>query len=116
MTPLYPLLVLVFLSTSAGFLMGQEIPGTLPDTIAPVVDSIAIVTENVFSPEEAKNTGIFRVANSLRFTTQHRFVEKEILLKVGQPYDSLLAEETERNLRRLGLFRQVDVDTARVDE
>ena len=113
--PLYPLLVLVFLLASAASVRGQETPDTLPDTIAPVVDSIAIVTENVFSPEEAQKTGIFRVANSLRFTTRQRFVAKEILLKVGQPYDSLLAEETERNLRRLGLFRQVDVDTARVD-
>lgn len=105
----------VLLAMTAGGSAGQEIPVLHPDTISPVVDSIAIITENVFSPEEARKTGIFRVANGLRFKTQHWVVAREVLLKVGQPYDSLLAEETERNLRQLGLFRQADVDTARVD-
>lgn len=99
---------------AAGPLGAQE-PVAGQDTLAPVLDSIAIVTENVFSPEEVDKTGIFRLANALRFTTQRWVVEREILLEVGQPYDSLLADETERNLRRLRLFRQVDVDTSRVD-
>jgi hypothetical protein len=111
--PPCPLLALVFLVASASSLRGQE--AILTDSIAPVLDSIAIVTENVFSPEEAQNTGIFRVANGFRFKTHHWVVSREVLLEVGQPYDSLLAAETERNLRRLGLFRQVDVDTSRVD-
>lgn len=92
---------------------GQETP--IPAAVPPLVDSIAIVTENVFTPEEADKTGIFRTANGLRFKTQHWVVSREVLLKVGQPYDSLLAEETERNLRSLDLFRQVEVDTSRVD-
>ena len=109
-------LALALLSVWAAPVSGQVTPETPPDNIVPpVVDSIVIVTENVFSPEEAGKTGIFRVANGLRFKTQHWVVGREILLKVGQPYDSLLAEETERNLRSLGLFRQVDVDTSRVD-
>lgn len=85
------------------------------DTLGPVLDSIAIVTENVFSPTEARNTGVFRLANGLRVKTQRFVVEREILLDAGQPYDSALADETERNLRSLGLFRQVDVDTSTVD-
>ncbi len=90
---------------------GQETPPALSDTIAPVVDSIAIITQNVFTDEEAENTGIFRFANKLRFKTREWVVDRELLMRVGQPYDSLLTEETERNLRSLGLFAEVSVDT-----
>lgn len=94
---------------------GQELPS---DSVSdrPIIDSVSVVTENVFSPEEARNTGIFRLANSLRFKTNRRVVEREILLRAGEPYDSVLAEETERNLRRLGLFREVNLDTVRVND
>ena len=94
---------------------GQETPQALSDTIAPVVDSIAIITQNVFTDEEAENTGIFRFANKLRFKTREWVVDRELLIGVGQPYDSVLAEETERNLRSLGLFAEASVDTVTVD-
>jgi hypothetical protein len=87
----------------------------MTDSVSPIVDSVAVITENVFSPEEVENTGIFRLANSLRFKTRPSVVEREVLLRKGQPYDSALTEETERNLRRLALFREVEVDTLRVD-
>lgn len=111
----YPLPILAFLLASAAPLRGQEEPGISPDTIAPVVDSIAIVTHNVFTDEEAERTGIFRFANSLRVKTRRWVVERELLLAVGEPFDSSLAEETERNLRRLRLFAEARVDTATVD-
>jgi hypothetical protein len=38
-----------------------------------------------------------------------------VLLQVGAPWDSALAEETERNLRGLGVFRFVRVDSVRTD-
>lgn len=84
--------------------------------MAPVVDSIAIVRVNVFSPSEARRTGLFRLANDLRVKTQRWVIEREILLQAGEPYDSVLAEETERNLRSLGIFRQVDVDSMTIDD
>jgi outer membrane protein assembly factor BamA len=97
-----------------GGVRGQEVPPRDRE-VAPVVDSVAILTENVFSPAEAERHGIFRLANALRVTTQPWVVEREVLLRAGQPYDSALAEETERNLRLLQLFRDVRVDTVRVD-
>ncbi len=112
---LLPLLVLLSLIASAGSLRGQETPAVSPDTIAPVVDSIAIITENVFTEEEAANTGIFRFANKLRFKTRNWVIERELLLSPGEPFDSSLAEETERNLRSLRLFAEARVDTATVD-
>ena len=112
---LYPILALLLFLSSAAPVTGQEIPVTLPDTIAPVVDSIAIVTENVFTEEEAARTGIFRFANKLRIKTRDWVVERELLLRPGEPYDLSLAEETERNLRGLGLFAEASVDTTTVD-
>lgn len=105
----------VLLGLSAATAYAQETPPAVSDTIAPVVDSIAIITENVFTEEEAANTGIFRFANKLRFKTRSWVVDRELLLSAGQPYDSALAEETERNLRGLRLFAEVNVDTATVD-
>jgi len=107
-------LSLLLLAFTGGPLGAQELIIS-QDTLAPVLDSIAIVTENVFSPEEVDKADIFRLANGLRVTTRRWVVEREVLLEVGQPYDSVLADETERNLRRLGLFRQVDVDTSRIE-
>ena len=112
---LYPLLVLVLVLSSAAPLRGQETPAVLPDTIAPVVDSIAVITQNVFTDEEAENTGIFGFANKLRIKTRRWVVERELLLSAGEPFDSSLAEETARNLRRLRLFAEASVDTATVD-
>jgi hypothetical protein len=109
------LLSALLLAASATSLAGQESPAAPTDTIAPVLDSIAVVTENVFTEEEAERTGIFRFANKLRFKTREWVVDRELLLSAGHPYDSSLAAETERNLRRLRLFAEASVDTATVD-
>ncbi len=112
---LHPFLALALVATTAASAIGQETPAPPTDTIPPVVDSIAIVTDNVFTAEEAERTGIFRFANKLRFKTREWVVDRELLIGVGQPYDSVLAEETERNLRSLGLFAEVSVDTVTED-
>jgi hypothetical protein len=53
---------------------------------------------------------------ALHFTTHEGVVRREVLLKPGMPYDSLLAAETERNLRALGVFRRVRLDTLRAGD
>ena len=42
-------------------------------------------------------------------------MRRELLLPEGAPYDSATADETARNLRKLGIFREVAVDSARTD-
>jgi hypothetical protein len=42
-------------------------------------------------------------------------VERELLFQPGQPFDSARVAETVRNLRQLGVFRAVRVDTVRTD-
>ena len=81
---------------------------------APVIEEIFIDTDNVFGDSEAADNWLYRTANSLRVRTRSRVVSRELLFSVGQPADSALLEETERNLRSLGLFRSVQVDTTRI--
>jgi hypothetical protein len=81
---------------------------------APVVDTIVIVTHNVFGPEEARANFAFRLANAVRVKTRPFVVRRELLFRAGQPYDSARVAESERNLRALGIFRDVAIDTVRV--
>jgi hypothetical protein len=55
------------------------------------------------------------VVNALHVTTIHRVIRREVLLEPGAPWDSALAEESARNLRGLGSFRSVVVDSVRTD-
>ncbi len=76
-----------------------------------IIDGVDIITENVFSEEEIRKNALFRVMNGIRFQTRRRVVEKELLFEPGSALDSVQLAETERNLRQLGLFRFVSVDT-----
>lgn len=83
--------------------------------VAPRIDEVFIDVDNVFGDAEAEENWIYRTANAIRFRTRARVVERELLFSVGEPADSALLQETERNLRALGLFHTVDVDTTRVE-
>ena len=56
-----------------------------------------------------------RLVNKLHVTTRPYVVERELLFQKGEPLDSLALTETARNLRRLGVFRTVKIDTVRSD-
>jgi hypothetical protein len=81
----------------------------------PVIDSVAIETHDVFDSTEAQASFVFGAANALHAKTQSWVVRREVLFHAGAPLDPRLVAETERNLRRLGLFRRVVIDTTRVD-
>ena len=81
---------------------------------APNVSAVRIQRENVF--DEAENSfWVARIANALHIVTRDYVVRRELLLPEGAPYDSATADETARNLRKLGIFREVSVDSARTD-
>lgn len=82
-------------------------------TGALVIDSIIIVNNDVFDPDEARSSAVFRIANALHFTTRPYVIQRELLFEVGDRYDSARVEETLRNLRTLGIFRDVVADTLR---
>lgn len=70
--------------------------------------------DDVFAPGEFGLAG--DVMRWLHVTTRERVVRREVLLQPGMAYDPVLAAETERNLRALGVFRRALVDTVRQDE
>jgi hypothetical protein len=83
--------------------------------LGPPIDSIAFTSRNVFDPDEADKNLLFALMNAFHIKTQRYVVGQELLFAEGEAYDSAAVAETARNLRALGLFRDVDIDTVRVN-
>jgi hypothetical protein len=47
--------------------------------------------------------------------TRASTIRRELLFRPGEPYDSARVAESERNLRALGVFRRVKIDSVRTD-
>lgn len=99
--------ILLYLPTLAG----AQTPG---DSARPVIHAVQVHRNDVFDSTEATNW-LTRLANKLHFTTRENVVRRELLFHPGEPYDSARVAETARNLRGLGIFRRVVVDTVRGD-
>lgn len=81
-----------------------------------VIASIRIETHNVFDTSAPpENKLAYRAANALHVTTRDPVIKRELLFEVGDRYDPLLTEETERNLRALPFVRHADI-AAEVNE
>jgi len=94
-------------------------PATLPAqrpvvSLPPLVRAVEINRLNVFADSEA-TFFLPRLANRLHVRTRPEVVEQELLFRAGEPYDSASVSETARNLRRLGIFRLVRLDSAMSD-
>ncbi|HKV73601.1 MAG TPA: POTRA domain-containing protein [Gemmatimonadales bacterium] len=81
---------------------------------APVIRGIEINRENLFDSVETRHWWA-RWGNSLHRVTRPWVIRREFLFKPGDTYDSALVAETERNLRHLGHFRDVQFDTVTTD-
>jgi hypothetical protein len=81
---------------------------------APIISGIVIDRRDIFDSSETHNW-FMRTANSLHFTTRPWVIRREMLFKVGEPYDSAKVSETARNLRALRIFREVSIDTVTTD-
>lgn len=75
---------------------------------------MAIVRDDVFDRDEFGFVG--NTMRALHVTTLEGVVRREVLLRPGAPLDSALVAETERNLRGLGIFRRVLIDTVRAND
>lgn len=107
---------LVASALSAVFAAPLSAQGVPAQAAAPVIDSIAITTYDIFTPTEAQKSALFRLTNALHVTTNDNVVRRELLFHVGDVYDSARAAESARNLRSLGIFRRVAIDTTRVND
>lgn len=88
--------------------------GTIADTGAPIIRYVEIDRADVYDSAETRHWAA-RVVNALHFMTHPSVIERELLLGAGEPWDSAKAAETARNLRRLGIFRKVSVDSVTTD-
>ncbi len=91
---------------------------TAVDTATPdpnlIIRGVRVERRDIFDPDE--RSWFARLANSLHILTQPAVVRRELLFAVGQPYDSALVAESERNLRAIGIFRRVQIDSVRTPD
>ncbi|MDP3544485.1 MAG: BamA/TamA family outer membrane protein [Elusimicrobiota bacterium] len=74
------------------------------------VASIKIESHNVFDTDvPPENKLLYKAANRAHIRTRDAVIERELLFSVGEHFDPLLLEETERNLRALPFIRRAEV-------
>jgi hypothetical protein len=78
-----------------------------------VIRRVLLQRRDIFDPNE--RSWLARMANRLHFQTRVPVIRRELLFHPGEPYDSALVAESERNLRALGIFRRVQIDSVRTD-
>ncbi|MBN1399054.1 MAG: hypothetical protein JXA06_13555 [Bacteroidetes bacterium] len=79
------------------------------------IDTIIIDRRNVFDEKNPEGTSwIGRFVNSLHIKTKESIIRNEILFKNGEQLNMRLVEESERNLRAMGIIGDVSIrlDTA----
>jgi len=84
-------------------------PSPLPETHlhqGKIIRTITIEVGNIF---DNPNNYLYRQANELKVKTDEDVVRRELLFKEGDAYDHFLIEESERVLRKLKFFREVEV-------
>jgi len=77
------------------------------------IQAIELQRRDIFDPEE--RSWYAKIANALHIQTRAHTIHRELLFRPGEPYDSALVAESERNLRALGVFRRVRIDSVRTD-
>jgi len=99
----------VRISLCAALLAGVVAPSAAAQTI----DTIIIQNANVFSDSDGAPHFVARLANGLHIRTRQWVIRRRLLMNRGDQYDGARVQETERALRRLGVFRSVKIDTGR---
>jgi len=80
------------------------------------IDTVIVVTRNVFDPPGDTPRFVARLGNALHITTQPGIVRRLLLVDAGTRLDSARLVESERALREVGVFRSVRLDTLRVGD
>ena len=86
---------------------------SVPATSPPVIRAVRLERRDIFDPNERH--WLARLANALHIQTRAPTIRRELLFRVGEPYDSAREAESERNLRSLGVFRRVEIDSVQTD-
>ena len=86
---------------------------TVADTGSTMIRAVELERRDIFDPDE--HGWIARLGNALHIQTRPGTIRRELLFQPGEVYDSAKFAESERNLRALGVFRRVRIDTVRTD-
>lgn len=81
-----------------------------------VVDTIIIVRDDVFNAEEVAQSGIFSTMNRLHPITKERVIRNYLQFTAGEPFDSASVAESERQLRTKKIFRELSMDSVRLED
>lgn len=87
--------------------LAENVADTSTSTCIPILE-IEISPDNIYSDYEHISL-VKKALDLLHFTTRSSVVEKELLFKKGDCFDKSLVNETERNLRDMGIFSYVDI-------
>ena len=87
-----------------------------PSTPAgPTIRAIVINRGEIFDSLEVRQFWGFGIANALHAETRPYVIRRELLFRVGEPFDSARVHESARNLRALAIFSDVQIDTVATD-
>jgi hypothetical protein len=93
--------------------LGAQFPA--PDSAPPpIIQAMELHREDLFDSSETIHW-YARWLNSVHVVTRPWVIRRELLFKPGQPWDSALVAESARNLRQLGHFRSVEIDSIPTD-
>jgi outer membrane protein assembly factor BamA len=74
------------------------------------IGRILITRKNIFDPSDPKeNYWPYRLANKLHMVTREEVIRRELLFQEGDLYSQQLIDESERNLRALGVIYHVGI-------
>ena len=96
-----------------GIFLSTELTSSVSAGTQPRIRRIRIETQNVFQDAEA--SFLARLADSIHGVTRAEVIRRELLFTEGSFLDPANVAETERNLRRLGLFRTVKITAEPVE-
>jgi hypothetical protein len=82
----------------------------------PTIDTVIIVSHNVFDPPGGTPHFVAALGNALHITTRSGVIRRLLLVDAGSKLDSARLVESARALRELGVFRTVALDTVRVGD
>jgi hypothetical protein len=108
-----PLLTLVLPLRLAAQAPVDSVQPTASSAEGDTLRGVELDRRDIFDPDE--RGWIARVANALHIQTRAATIRRELLFRPGEPFDSARVAESERNLRALGIFRRVKIDTVRTD-
>jgi hypothetical protein len=78
---------------------------------AQTIDTIVVERRDVFGANSGAPATLARLGDALHMMTRDHIIRRTLILDPGDPYDSARVAEAERDLRALGVFRNVQLDT-----